>query len=114
MINLLSAISCLVIGTLMVFSYLRHGQYIAAAISLPLCFALWGIVHLVWRRAGIDSNRVRFAVFHPIQACRTCLPEGAEVESDFRAACENCRDGMDCGDCEACGEFEDVDEDDLG
>jgi hypothetical protein len=83
MINLLSAASCLVIGSLMLISYMRHGQYIAAAISLPLCFALWGIVHLVWRRAGIDSNRIRFAVFHPVLAFRTCLPVGAEVESNL-------------------------------
>jgi hypothetical protein len=74
---------------------MRHGQYIAAAISLPLCFALWGIVHLVWRRAGIDSNRIRFAVFHPVLAFRTCLPVGAEVESNLEDIDDEDDDGYD-------------------
>ena len=68
MVNLLSAAACLVIGSIMTVSYALNRQYLMAGISLPLCFALWGIVHLVWRRSGIDSNRARFAVFHPVSA----------------------------------------------
>jgi len=46
--NALSGTACLVIGGLLTLLYALHGEYKAAVASLPLCFALWGFVNLVF------------------------------------------------------------------
>jgi hypothetical protein len=62
--NVLSGTACTVIGVLLALLYALHGEYRAAVAALPLCFALWGFVNLVFadRNAPQGSASRRLAL----------------------------------------------------